>query len=557
MKRFAAVFITCFACTLAWLSATKAQGRGPTDWMTSNGDAQRSAWVRTDAKISVESMQKPGFKFLWKLKLNNKPRQLNSLTPPSLLERLIGYRGFRMLGFVGGSSDNVYAIDTDLGRMEWEKHLASSAPPQAGTLTCPGGMTTAIARPTLATLPPMPMGGGFGRSNPARSAVGEPGQGAVTLAQVRPNPPGPPPSSAPAAPPRPNPANPPGGQFGSGPFLVYALSGDGMLHSLHLSNGADYEPPIKFLPPNANANGLIVVENLAYAVTEGGCGGVANGVWALDLVTKQVATWKANVSGLAGPAFGGDGTLYVATGSGGDSPNSLVALEAGTLKVKGWYSAGNQEFSATPVIFEYKGKTLIAAPTKDGRVHLLDSANLGGADHQTPLATTPAPTKPIDFAPGALASWQERNGTRWILAPTVGTQAVELGFKPSNGVLSKGAVVAWKVVEQNGTPTLQPGWASRELVAPLVPTVINGVVFSTSSGEFRSDDSKLTATQRALRSSRAVLYALDGTTGKELWNSGTTITSFTRGGALSGGVGQIYLTTYDGTLYAFGFPMEH
>ena len=52
-------------------------------------------------------------------------------------------------------------------------------------------------------------------------------------------------------------------------------------------------------------------------------------------------------------------------------------------------------------------------------------------------------------------------------------------------------------------------------------------------------------------------YALDGTTGKELWNSGTTITSFARGGVLSGGVGQIYLTTHDGVIYAFGFPMEH
>jgi hypothetical protein len=29
------------------------------------------------------------------------------------------------------------------------------------------------------------------------------------------------------------------------------------------------------------------------------------------------------------------------------------------------------------------------------------------------------------------------------------------------------------------------------------------------------------------------------------------------GCALSGGMGQIYLTTYDGTIYAFGFSMEH
>src|SRR5215813_13084272 len=150
MRRFAGAITVCFACLVVWTSDAKAQ-RG-IDWMTGNGDAQRSAWVRADAKISKESLQdpkrKPGFQLLWKLKLDNKPRQLDSLTPPATLERLIGYRGFRMLGFVGGSSDAIFTIDTDLGRMEWEKRLASTTESQAGTLACPGGMTTVIARPT-------------------------------------------------------------------------------------------------------------------------------------------------------------------------------------------------------------------------------------------------------------------------------------------------------------------------------------------------------------------------------------------------------------------------
>jgi len=572
MRRFAGAFIISFACLVAlvaWTGEARAQ-RG-VEWMTGNGDAQRSAWVRADAKISKESLQdpkrKPGFQLLWKLKLNNKPRQLNSLTPPATLERLIGYRGFRMLGFVGGSSDAIFTIDTDLGRMEWEKRLVSTAPSQVGTLACPGGMTTGVARPTVAALPPSSFGMGGGRSAPARGAVGEPAQGAVTLALARPNPPAassaaspPTTSSTPPRPPRPNPANPPGGQFGAGPFLVYALSSDGMFHSMHLSNGADYETPVKFLPPGANANGLIVVNNVAYVVTEGNCGGVANGVWALDLVSKQVTTWKANVAGMAGPAFDGDGTLYVATGSKGESPNSLVALDPKTLSVKGWYEAGAHEFYSTPVIFEYKGKTLIAATTKDGRVHLLDSANLRGSDHQTALFTTPASSKPGETgttAPGALASWQDASGARWILAPVVGSQVAGLGFAATDGPETNGAVVAWKLVEQNGAPALQPAWASRDLVSPLPPTIINGVVFVTSGGAFRTNDSKMTAAELARRSSSAVLYALDGETGKELWNSGTTISSFARGAALSGGVGQIYLTTHDGMIYAFGFPMEH
>jgi outer membrane protein assembly factor BamB len=379
--------------------------------------------------------------------------------------------------------------------------------------------------------------------------VGEPGQGAVTLANVRPNPPGGGANPMLVQRTRVNPANPPGGQLGAGPFLVFALASDGRLHSLHMSNGADYEPPMKFLPPNANANGLIVTDQFAYVVTEQNCGNVPNGIWALNLISKEVKTWKANVAGSAGIAFGGDGTIYAVTGSGGDHANSLVALDPKTLVVKASF-VGTQEFSTSPVIFTYKGKTFIAAATKNGSLHLFDAANLSA-----PLFSSPAGAK--DFAPGALASWQEANGTRWILAPTVGTQAAEAGFKADHGAITKGAVVAWKVIEQNGAPTLQPGWASRDLMSPLTPTIINGVVFATSSGEFRTSDSKMTAAQRAGRSSRAVLYALDGATGKELWNSGTTITSFTRGSALSGGMGQIYLTTYDGTIYAFGFPMEH
>jgi len=348
---------------------------------------------------------------------------------------------------------------------------------------------------------------------------------------------------------RTNPANPPGGQLGAGPFLVFALAGDGMLHSLHMSNGGDYEPPVKFLSPGANANGFIVTDQFAYAVTEGGCGNVANGVWAIDLITKDVKTFKANVAGSAGVAFAGDGTIYAVTGSGGDHPNSLVALDPKTLAVKAAF-AGSHEFSSSPVIFSYQGKTLLAASTKNGSVHLFDTANL-----KEPLFSTPAGAK--DFAPGALASWQDASGSRWILAPAVGSQATEMGFQANNGAVAEGAVVAWKVVEQNGAPTLQPGWASRNLIAPLTPTIINGVVFATSSGEFRTNDSKVTAAQRASRSGKAVIYALDGETGKELWNSGATITSFTRGAALSGGMSQIYLTTHDGTIYAFGFPMEH
>ena len=95
----AAILSASAITTAAWLHA---QGR---EWTTAAFDAQRTGWVRTDARLTRDAVQKGQFQFLWKATFDNDARQLNSLTPPILLDRLIGYRGFKALGFVGGSSD--------------------------------------------------------------------------------------------------------------------------------------------------------------------------------------------------------------------------------------------------------------------------------------------------------------------------------------------------------------------------------------------------------------------------------------------------------------------
>jgi outer membrane protein assembly factor BamB len=255
--------------------------------------------------------------------------------------------------------------------------------------------------------------------------------------------------------------------------------------------------------------------------------------------------------GLGGPAFGPDGTLYVTTGGSPQHSFSLVALAPRTLQVKDWYRAGNDGFSSSPVIFEYKGKILIAATTGDGIVHLLDSASLGGADHHTPLDRNPFQARARRIPHSALASWQGPDGTRWILAPNGGPPSPgDDGFTDAGASAPRGAIISWKIAEKDGAPALEPGWVSRTLVSPAPPTIINGVVFVVSGGEFYVNDSK-----SATVASPAVLHALDALTGKELWNSGATIESFVRGSALSGGGGQFYVVTHDGTIYVFGFPM--
>ena len=515
------------AGALLCTDAVRAQFGRPGDWTTSGYDAQRSMWIRSDSKISATSVQKRDFKFLWKMKLNNTPRQLNSLATPVLMDRMIGYKGFRALGFVVGSSDKVFVMDTDLAKAEWEKALPNSVQ-QGGSVDCPGGLTSPISGPTKLAIapPPVTSSTGGGRGGPAKSGVGEPGSGAVTLALVNLRRPAPPSASAAKEAVE---TAPYAVAIRRGATPVYALSGSGMLHMLNAQDGSEIVDAFKFLPPNARATGLVVLDKTAYAATSGACGGVPDGVWQLDLPTGNVTSWKteAGLAGDFGFALGPDGTVYAATRGG-----ELVALEPGTLKVKSTFKAAGQGFTSSPVIFDHSGKILLAAATKDGRVHVVDAASMA-----TPLAQSTALS--AGFEPGALATWQDPSGTRWVLAA------------------SNNSIVALKLVETNGKFAVSEGWTSRQMLSPVTPLVINGVVFALASGEFQTSDNKVTAAIRAQRSSPAVLYALEGATGKEIWNSGKTITSFVHGTGLSGGGGQLYVGTYDGTLYAFGLPMEH
>ena len=545
MQKFAVAAVS-IGCALLGASAAYAQ-RGLGDWTTGGFDAQRSHWLRNDAKISTDSMRKPGFELEWKLNLNDPPRRQSFLTPPALFDFYIGYRGFRSLGFVGNSANTVTGIDTDLARIEWKRDF-DIRPPAGASILCPGGMTSGVTRPTSIGYPPIRGGAGAGRGNPAKSDVGAPFEGAVTLKRVPPPRPVPVPAPAGSAASTTRRVSAPPNPFAARAQYVHALTSDGRFHSLYVSNGEEPQPAVQFLPPNAYAQGLIVFDGMAYVSTTNSCGGGENGVWALDLESKKVSHWKSEgsgVAGSAGPVAGPDGTVYVSAGG------ELVALEERTLKPKASYTIGGQQFTSSPVVFDFKGKDLIAATANDGRLHLMDAAALS-----TPLAKT-ASFSSADFATGALASWQDPAGTRWILVPAAGATASGAGFRTTNGDVKNGAIVAWKVVEQNGAPTLQPGWVSRDMTSPLTPIVVNGVIFAVSTGEFRPGDPKVTDADRSRRSFPAILYALDAIDGKELWNSGSTISTFvTRGGMAAGG-SRVYIASQDGTQYTFGFPIEH
>ena len=127
----------------------------------------------------------------------------------------------------------------------------------------------------------------------------------------------------------------------------------------------------------------------------------------------------------------------------------------------------------------------------------------------------------------------------WLLASAAGPGSACAGFRASNGTVKNGAVAAWKVTERAGSASLLPAWLSRDIAPGIAPMIMNGVVFALSSGD-----------------SPAVLYAFDGLTGNEIWNSGKAIAAPVRRGEISGGGSQVYVGTSNGALYAFGVPMD-
>ena len=274
-----------------------------------------------------------------------------------------------------------------------------------------------------------------------------------------------------------------------------------------------------------------------------------------------MTTWGtggAHVAGGAGPTFGADGTVYAATTADAATPaspnaNRVVALERPSLRPKDWFTADGADFNASPVVFKHKDRELLAVSGNDGRLYLLDAGSLGGADHRTPLHVTAKYSSAGQG--GGLATWEDAKGTRWIAASVAGGPTEGLKFT-ANGLAPAGSIVAFTLVEADGRLALAPAWRSPNLVSPLAPLVVNGMVVAVSSGEHRSGPATLGAAQWRQRSGPARLYVLDASSGKPLWNSGLTITSMARA-RMAASAGQVYLVTDDNHLYAFGIPMEH
>lgn len=499
----------CAGCAFLWAA----------DWPTDGGDPQRTGWQR-DEKILAKGNVK-NMKVLWKVKLDNQPREMHSLLPPLIVEKIPTSSGPKEIAVIAGSGDNVYGIDVAAGKQIWKKHFEYTAekPQQnGGGPLCPAGL---VVTPT----------------------VGPPNE--------------------------------------SGARTAYSVSGDGKLHFLNVADGEDVMPPANFMPPNGKAYSLNLWHDVIYTTTAQGCGGNPNMFYGFDLKTMKASSYNPKGGGLwgrSGASIGFDGTIYAPTGDGQYEPEqerygqAIVAVTP-DLKYKDHYAPSNAAFlwkrdldmQVTPAIFKYQGRELLVSSCKECRIWLMDSQSIGGADHRTPVYRTPLMcNEDVNFAAagvwGSMATWEDSKGTRWILSSFWGP--VHPQFKPpvSYGPVTRGAVVAHKLEERNGKLVLTPVWMSRDMDMAEPPVIANGVIYAYGSGESNvqaTPEMGLGANNSAYRiknSTHATLYAFDAETGKELWSSGNEVTSFVHFGALSIANGRVYLGAFDSTLYAFGLP---
>lgn len=539
-----AIFASLVLCAAIWAA----------DWPSPGGNPQRDGWSQGEKKLSKETAG-TGVKLLWTYKFDNKIDGPMDLSSPIVLSNIIGYKGFKQLVFIAGSSGEVYALDADLGKPYFNTTLAGKADMAAtsgtSSVLCPGGLTAGVAIPGTSSA-----GRGFG---PGAAAPQRAGRIART--------------PAPAA------VGRGGGGFG-GPGELFTVGSDGSLRNLRQEDGnADATPGLKFLPANARATGLNVNSGMLYASTVNGCGGNPNGIYGIktaDGTIVSLMTGGTGASGSGGTAIGTDGVVYaqIASGQGdvaGTYNDTVVSLKPDTLAVQDYFTPSETlpeiakdtaYASVTPAVFGYKDKDLIVTGGRDGRIYILDADSLGGSDHHTALYRSDVVVSPdTKFAGNGIwhsfATALDADGTtRWLYAAIRGPASMK--FPNTNGAASNGSILAFKIVVQDDKPSLEPQWSSTDMISPAAPITANGVVFALSSGQpsrlAKADGSPYSVAEWEKMGKPASLYMLDGSSGKTLFTSGNKATYSPSGLAFANS--QVYFTTHDNTLYVYGIPLE-
>jgi outer membrane protein assembly factor BamB len=484
------------------------------EWLTWGYDQERTGWNQSETELNKGNVSHLELKWKAQLPIPTSEVVLSTMTAP-LVANVSGPRGPRTLVFVLGSDNTVYALDSETGKIAWQKGFAN-------TLT--------------------------------------PGQAATWLCSNTPN-------STPV--------------IDKDAGIIYVSTSDGKLRGLSLTDGEDRMPPTDFTTPFARNWSLNLIDGVIYSPTARGCGGAISHFTAMDLKdpARRRVEYYTSIGRPAG-AWGHGGMVrgpkgvYTQTADGPYDPaagkfgQTVMVMSPRDLRLLDSYTPANWQYlnakdldlgSANPVIFPFQKWTLVASAAKESVISLLNADNLGGTDHQTPLYQSARWGNDEALLAGrglwgTMATWMDGQGRRWLLMPLWGPPSKDAPkFKYTHGDASQGSVMAFEVSVDPGknAPMLIPTWMSRDMHVPDAPVVANGVVYALQTGE-NTEQVRATAKMRSTPVTNAILYALDAETGQELYSSDKLIDSWTHYSEPVVAGGKIYVSTWDGRLYAFG-----
>jgi outer membrane protein assembly factor BamB len=538
------------------------------DWLTWGYDPERTSWARAETSLSMRNVS--SLSLLWKAQLDAVPNKINlhaTITDPLVVQRVPTKSGPKTLVYIAGGENNVYALDSDNGVVVWERQFPSKIEPsQPASGACPNNLN---ATPVIDR------------------------------------------------------------QSG----ILYFLSNDGKLRGLALADGEDRMAPSEIVTPYSRNWSLNLIDGIVYTSSSRGCGAAVSSITGMDVRSPNHPVYRFFPStGKASGPWGRGGVVLSPAGivaqtadgaydpAGGRFGNSFVGL-ARDLRLIDSYTPANEGYlnskdfdlgSASPVVFDFEKWTLVAGAAKEGAVYLLDSLDLGGAGHRTPLYLSPrygndALLFGFNGVWGSLSTFVDAQGERWVLVPMLGPPAKDTApsFGITDGPVVNGSIMAFKVKVQDGKPVLVPVWMSHDLDLPGIPVEANGVVYVLATGDRAGDairgprrgpppgqapgqrpairrvggptnqvnagepgsdrDAAWLASQAGpdgqkpgrrfsggLDTTHTVLYALDATTGKQIYSSKELIDSWNHYGGLALSGGRVYLSTYDARVYAFG-----
>ncbi len=502
------------AVSVGLLLLAPGRAAAQSEWLTWGHDQERTGWNASEKTLARDNVSHLELK--WKSQLATSPNAvvLSTLTAP-LVATVDGKGGPKTRVFVVGSDNTVYAIDSETGEVAWQKRFPNPlTPKQAATLSC---SNTQNATPVV----------------------------------------------------------------DKDAGLIYVSTSDGKLRGLSLENGDERIPAIDFTTPFARNWSLNLIDGVIYSPTARGCGGAMSHFTAVDLKdpNRKVVEYYTS-TGRGGGAWGRGGLVrgpkgvYAQTADGAYDPaagkfaHTLMFLSFKDLRLLDTYTPANWQFleekdldlgATNPTIFPFQKWTLIASAGKEALVSLEDADNLGGADHHTPLYTSPRWGNDQVFHDdrgvlGSMATWQDGQGRRWLLMAMEGPPSKDApGFKYSYGKAEEGSVMAFEVRldPDRNTPMLAPIWASRNIHAPDPPVVANGVVYALDTGK-TTMETRAKGKPGGVPGAHAILYAFDAETGQQLYSSGESIDSWAHFTEPVVAGGKVYISTWDGRVYAFG-----